>query len=101
MTATPSFDDYESLPRVPEKRAEYTASCDTTVEERLGLPIKCEQSSGTWWAPHPVDLWMADHSKRTGHTLYRRELAQYVDSGTAKTPDAVSPTTSASQAQAP
>ncbi|MFB7270674.1 hypothetical protein [Streptomyces sp. NPDC056244] len=86
MTADPSFAEYKPVPRVPKKPADYEASCVTEVSELLGLAIKCEKSSGTWQTAHAVDVWMADHTKKTGHTRYRRALADFVDSGAAEAP---------------
>jgi hypothetical protein len=28
--------------------------------------------SGEWITPHPVEVWMANHLKETGHRNYRR-----------------------------
>ncbi|MFK8850197.1 hypothetical protein [Streptomyces sp. Ac-502] len=40
---------------------------------------ECGQSSDEWITPHPVEVWMREHSRDTGHTRFRRAFVDYAD----------------------
>lgn len=40
---------------------------------------ECGQSSDEWITPHPVEVWMREHSRDTGHTRFRRAFVDCAD----------------------
>ncbi|GAA3191188.1 MULTISPECIES: hypothetical protein [Streptomyces] len=51
----------------------YSAFCVSGDEK------ECEQSSDEWLTPHPVEVWMREHTRETGHSRYRREFVDYAE----------------------
>ncbi|MEU6993588.1 hypothetical protein ABZ953_23405 [Streptomyces sp. NPDC046465] len=63
----------------------FTITQDTTAEPTYeavcvsGDGKECGERSDEWITPHPVEVWMRDHMKITGHARYRRTFVDYAD----------------------
>ena len=66
----------------PDTEPTYRAWCVSGDEE------ECGQDSGEWITPHPVEVWMDAHVRRTGHLNYRRA---FYDNAVYDAPDAPRP----------
>lgn len=52
----------------PGTEPTYEAQCVS------GDDKNCNEKSGVWITPHPVEVWMDAHLKETGHRYYRRSF---------------------------
>ena len=59
----------------PEAAEQYEAVCVA------GDDADCGASSGKRTDPDPVELWMIDHTARTGHERFRRTFSDYAVTG--------------------
>ncbi|MEU7150706.1 hypothetical protein AB0B15_22110 [Streptomyces sp. NPDC045456] len=55
----------------PTAEPTYEAVCVSGEEK------ECGEKSDEWLTPHPVEVWMREHSKETGHRRYRRNFQDY------------------------
>ncbi|WP_078658089.1 DUF7848 domain-containing protein [Streptomyces rimosus] len=66
----------------------YTIRQDTTAEPTYeavcvsGDENECGEKSGAWLTPHPVEVWMREHARDTGHTRYCRCFQDYAEVAT-------------------
>ncbi|MFH8403574.1 hypothetical protein ACH4FX_02205 [Streptomyces sp. NPDC018019] len=57
------------------------ASAEPTYEAVCvsGEEKECGAASDEWLTPHPVEVWMREHTKDTGHRRYRRNFQDYAE----------------------
>ncbi|MEU7224491.1 hypothetical protein [Streptomyces chrestomyceticus] len=55
----------------PTAEPTYEAECVSGEEK------ECGEKSDEWLTPHPVEVWMREHTKNTGHRRFRRSFQDY------------------------